>query len=110
MAKKNTVKFVGGDSPKPKKSLAGGVGLRSPLPLTIKPGATVFVDFGSTCDTTLLVGDGAHTKLLHGAEVVAAGKKLAFTIMNPLPTDLVFDFGDSLLNAYPVFSPEFEIE
>ena len=111
MAKQNTpaVKFSKSDAPRPKRLPGGFIGLRAPFPMTIKPQSTMNVDFSMSCDNHILL-IGTRLEII-GNSVVPAGHNIKVHVRNPsLTEDVVFDVGEPILLANPVFPSEYSIE
>ena len=108
MAKKNpVVKFNREDAPMPKKFENGVIGLRAPMPITVKAQATAHLDFGMTCNHPLLVVGGIVSS---DAVVFVANQKISCTLINRSNVDAVFDTDTSILHVVPVIAPDYDLE
>ena len=109
MTKKTVISFKRGDAPKPTKSPNGnGILLRAPFPITLKPQASVRVDFGLESSAPLLLW---HTFATADQLVYEANKPIVVKITNPsLTEDLIYEYGQPMLTVIPVLPSEFELE
>ena len=107
MAKRTVVKFIREDAPKPKRNPVGTIGLRSPIPITVKVGSSVHLNFGISCNHPLLVVGG----LLKTENVIFyPNQKIECFLKNPSSEDIIVEIGDSVLTVVPVLAPDFDLE
>jgi hypothetical protein len=107
MAKKPVVKFNREDAPLPKKFDNGAIGLRAPMPITVKARATAHVNFGISCNHPLLAVGG----LVSSDKVVYTPNSIIeCTVLNPTYEDIVFDYGSTMLHVVPVLAADYDLE
>lgn len=107
MAKKSIVKFNRADAPLPRKFENGVLGLRAPMPITVKAHSTTHLDFGLTCNYPIIVVGG----LVSSDRVVfAANQKIECTLTNNFRDDAIFEVGSTIVHIIPLLAPDYDLE
>lgn len=102
------VKFSG-DAGKPKMTLNGTLGLRTPFQLSIPPLSEMVVDMGTQCDRFLSLLP--HGKLFPCREVVfAPNQSLKVWVKNTAETPALLEVGDVVVEAVVLEASDFLVE
>ena len=107
MAKKNVVKFFGGDAKKPSKTGTMSVELHMPFPMNLHPSSPVNIDLGLTCNCNLIVGS---TKIKLSKNVFLAGEKIILEGLPTVTSPTLVDANERIAVALPHIPADFEIE
>lgn len=86
------------DAPKPDVGPDGLLHLRSPLAMTVPPGATVVMDLGVTADRALLLFP-ANEKLVFPLQVAPPGGLIRLEFRNPHKFVQLVEVGDAIVKA-----------